>query len=239
MKRAFYKRLVTSSLLMLLALSATAGLGIWQYTVAHRNDVIALTGSAPAKSFNSVSQLGTYVLESNYGQAVQIAGVLNCSEPLTVVFDQSRPAWEVCPLELVDGNLVALAFQSAPVAVDLNVTIQGRIQPAHSVDPLPVRYEKTASVEQLNTDELALRWQNNVRDGYLVVTEMQPAASAEFLSADLIVWPPVGIQLRNLFYAWQWWIFAIFSVFIWAKYVIDEYRGFSKSKLGDVNESAS
>lgn len=235
--RAFYKRLLVSTLLMLVALSTTAGLGIWQFTVAHRNDVIETTASYEIVSLSEVSTLGEYLFESDYGRAVEVSGQLNCADSVIVNFAQSRPAWQVCPLILENGSVVAVAFESVGESAASQVEIRGRIQPAHTVEPLPIRYEKFPAVESLNTDELALRWQANVHDGYIAAYEVSPAIDAEMLASNLYVWPPVGIQLRNMFYAWQWWIFAGFSVFIWAKYVFDEYRAYSKPTIGENDES--
>lgn len=234
--RAFYKRLAVSSLLMLLALAATAGLGVWQYTVAHRNDVIETTAARASVEYESVATLGEYLSESNYGQSVKVGGRLDCTQAVEVTFAQSRSAWQVCPLKLTDGSVVAVAFAAVDPNLVIDTNFSGRLQPAHSVEALPIRYEKTPTVESLNTDELALRWQANVHDGYVVADSSLPAQIGVPLAESLYVWPPVGIQLRNLFYAWQWWIFAAFSVFIWAKYIIDEYRGQSKSNMGEIDE---
>jgi cytochrome oxidase assembly protein ShyY1 len=77
-----------------------------------------------------------------------------------------------------------------------------------------VGYEPQAVVAAINTDDLVLRWKSNVRDGYVLIERDVPQR--------LVVLPPVGIDIRNLFYAWQWWIFAIFAVFLYSRFVRDE-----------------
>lgn len=224
MKRSFWRRLTVSTLLMLIALGATAGLGIWQYTAAYRNDVVNQVEQRPAVDFEQISILGEYVLESNYGQSVMIEGELDCSQAFNVTFDEQRSAWVVCPLYLADATAVAVAFAELPEISNETTRIQGRLQPAQSTAELSPRYAPSDSVIDLNTDELALRWQVDTHDGYIAANDFQPSIAANFISADLYVWPPVGIQMRNLFYAWQWWIFAAFTLFIWAKFTWDDYR---------------
>jgi surfeit locus 1 family protein len=224
MKRRFWRRLLVSTLLMLIALGATAGLGIWQYTAAYRNDVVNEVEQRPAVDFVEISILGEYVLETNYGQSVMVEGELDCSQSFNVTFDQQRSAWAVCPLYLADQTAIAIAFQNLPEISNGTTRIQGRLQPAQSTAALSPRYEPSPFVTDLNTDELALRWQVDTHDGYIAANDFEPSIEAEFISPELYVWPPVGIQMRNLFYAWQWWIFAAFTLFIWAKFTLDDYR---------------
>lgn len=224
MKRKFFRRLMVSTLLMLLALGATAGLGAWQYTVAYRNDVVNTVAARAAVDLSKVSKVGEYLAESNYGQAVTVSGFLDCSAAFAVDFDSTRAAWDVCKLNLADGTAVAVAFAEAPSGLAEETKVNGRIQPAHSVTAMPARYEVAASVPAINTDDLVLRWQQNVHDGYIAATQIEAAPNAKLLTESLFTWPPVGIQMRNLFYAWQWWIFAGFTVFLWAKFTLDDYR---------------
>lgn len=224
MKKVFFRRLAISTALMLVALAVTAGLGIWQYTVAYRNDVVNLVLEQPAVDLDQVSEIGEYLLETDYGQAVKVAGDLDCTSPVVIDFDGNRDPWQVCRLDIPDGTALAIAFVRAPAGVFPSIELVGRIQPAHSVDAMPARYVAEQSVPAINTDDLVLRWQKTTHDGYLFLQPTDELASAQYLSEDLIEWPPVGIQMRNLFYAWQWWIFAAFTLFIWAKFTLDDYR---------------
>ena len=224
MTRKFFRRLLASTLLMISALAVTAGLGAWQYTVAYRNDVVNLVAERSAVGLAEVSDIGEYLAESNYGQAVNVSGVLDCRRPVKIDFFGNRDPWELCQLELQDATALAVVFATAPENFVGEVDLLGRIQPAHSVDAMPARYEAKSTVPAINTDDLVLRWQKNTHDGYVLVTAANPEFDAELLDASLVEWPPVGIQMRNLFYAWQWWIFAAFTIFIWAKFTIDDYR---------------
>lgn len=234
MKKEFFRRFVISTALMLMALSVTAGLGIWQYTVAYRNNVVSLVAEKPAVALAEVSTIGEYLFEASYGQAVRVTGDLDCSDSVIIDFDGNRDAWQVCRIDLTDGTSLAAAFAKAPNGSYQSVDLTGRIQPAHSVDAMPARYIAEPAVSAINTDDLVLRWQKTTHDGYLFLQQSIDLPGAEYLSEDLIEWPPVGIQMRNLFYAWQWWIFAAFTLFIWAKFTLDDYRALLQNR--DRNE---
>jgi cytochrome oxidase assembly protein ShyY1 len=223
---------------MVFALIATAGLGVWQYSVAHRNDISQQVLQASATTFDSVSKLGEYVAEQNYGRLVTFEGEIDCGNYLLVTLDSKKSPWLVCPLKFSDGTRVAVVigeyqltkFQDSSSPMKVSVT--GRIQPAQDTSQLSPIYktDDEASVEYLNTDDLVIRWKSDVRDGYVVMTAIDADSDIAHLesltriSDEALVLPPVGIEIRNLFYAWQWWIFAAFAIFIWFRFVRDEIR---------------
>ncbi|MEY2634932.1 MAG: hypothetical protein RIS75_872 [Actinomycetota bacterium] len=238
MTRQNWSRIVAVSLFMVFALIATAGLGVWQYSVAHRNDISQQVLQASATSLTSVSTLGEYVGEQNYGQLVSFEGELDCGNYLLVTLDSKTSPWLICPLKLSDETLVAVVIGEHPLEKSQEITepfsvkISGRIQPAQDTAQLSPIYqpENMHVVEYLNTDDLVIRWQSDVRDGYVVMTAIEAETDVARLagltrvSGEALVLPPVGIEIRNLFYAWQWWIFAAFAVFIWFRFVRDEIR---------------
>ena len=75
-----------------------------------------------------------------------------------------------------------------------------------------------------------LRWQSDVYDGYVSLISMTVDShprkfdGVTTLRESALVLPPVGIELRNLIYAWQWWFFAAFTLFLWGRYLRDEFR---------------
>ena len=230
MKRRLVVRITVASVLMLLGLSGTAALGLWQYSVAHRDEVAREVLTAPEIDLNEVSAVGSYVPEAAYGQRVFFSGLLECSASFTVKPLEVAALWRVCPLTLIDGSKVAVvvvdsqkSFGDAP-----SVWISGRLQPAQDSSPLPATHQPASTNNAINTDDLVLRWKDDVRDGYVVV-EMVVTAGGEVtkysdIPASQIVTPPVGIELRNLLYAWQWWVFGGFAVLFFGRFVRDELR---------------
>ena len=213
---------------MLLGLCATAALGLWQYSVAHRDDVARQVLAAPAVEFSSVSSVGRYVPEVSYGQRVILVGQLECALGFRV--KPLAQEWQVCPLKLADGTSVAIVMGLANESVlpNAQATIEGKLQPAQDASQLSPTYTISSLVPVINTDDLVLRWQSDAHDGYVVaekiIVQDQPLTSFEPIPQSEIVTPPVGIELRNLLYAWQWWVFSSFVLFLYFRFVRDEVR---------------
>lgn len=210
-------RILVATLLSLVALVSTAALGVWQYTRAYRADVEAQILKAPQIPLDQVSKLGEYVPENSYGQKVVVNGNLQCDGQFKNVIPEQGIDWHIAAIQLSDGSLIAVA--SVADYCDLQsggVEWVGRIQPAQDFSQLKVSYQPAQVVDAINTDDLVLRWKTNVRDGYLLITRDVPER--------LVVLPPVGIDIRNLFYAWQWWIFAAFAIFLYVRFVRDELQ---------------
>jgi cytochrome oxidase assembly protein ShyY1 len=238
MTKQNWSRIVLVSLFMVVALIATAALGVWQYSIAHRNDISEQVLQAPTQSLNKVSAIGEYVGEQNYGQLTSTSGQLQCEDFAWVTLDSQTPAWLVCPLLLDDNSKIAVVLGSATdmviedVLVNSEVNVTGRMQPAQDTSQLSPSYQPADmhSLEYLNTDDLVIRWMSDVRDGYVVATavesfdEESAFERLDRISDSALVLPPVGIEIRNLFYAWQWWLFAAFAIFIWYRFVRDELR---------------
>lgn len=70
---------------------------------------------------------------------------------------------------------------------------------------------QTDDIALITTNELVLRWELALLDGYVVADGVDVALNT----------PPSGISWRNLGYAWQWWSFAAFIVFLLGRYVLD------------------
>lgn len=218
---------------MLAALAITAWLGVWQYTVAHRNSVQQDVLSAAAKPVTETTQVGNYLAENLYGTAATAIGSIDCSDPV-----RNSQGWLACPLTLEDGSLI-------PVVVGLSSTqsnwshekvtgeFSGRIQPSQTSMDAPAAYQALPVVDWFGTSDFVLRWQHDVRDGMLALDETSAAIFGLTAVAEAeLSFPPQGIDIRNLFYAWQWWLFAAFAIFIWGRFVKDEFNSRLDSTLG-------
>jgi surfeit locus 1 family protein len=208
-------RIFIATLLALFALVITGALGVWQYSRAYRADVEAQTLKAKTISLDEASKLGEYVPEKYYGQKVQVDGELLCDKTFRNVIPVQEIDWNVVAIKLADNTLVALASNTDFCeSQSAKTSWIGRIQPAQDFAQLPAIYKPTPATSAINTDDLVLRWQSDVRDGYVLITRD--------VRQELIVLPPVGIDIRNLFYAWQWWLFAAFTIFLFIRFVRDE-----------------
>jgi cytochrome oxidase assembly protein ShyY1 len=75
-------------------------------------------------------------------------------------------------------------------------------------------------VRSLSAADLVNDWGAPVYAGYLL---------AESAPSGLVAVPPPpvdgGVQILNLSYALQWWVFAAFAVFLWWRVVRDDHEG--------------
>jgi len=228
----FASKVVVSTVIMLLALASTGALGVWQYTRAHRADIRTQVVAADAIDVSRAVSLGEYLPEAMYGHQVLATGRLDCSRGFTVSNRLIKATWLICPLIRADQPMIAVALGESTAAswIGINeVTVTGRMQPAQDATQLPALYEPASRIDYYNTDDAVHRWQSDVLDGFVAVesvTLSDGGATPAFIRIPASRWvlPPVGIELRNLFYAWQWWLFAVFAVFLWLRYLRDEWQ---------------
>lgn len=84
--------------------------------------------------------------------------------------------------------------------------------------------------DSISSASLANVWGGPIYSGYVVVSSSDPAQPA---GIELLDRPSIeggdGLNLQNLFYALQWWIFGGFAVLLWLRLVRDETRVGEKS----------
>lgn len=217
----------------LVGLSGTTALGFWQYSRAHRDDISQQVLAANPVPVESLVPAGSYVPEAAFGHAAEVAGNLRldltletCGHPAhgtpgcwliaPVVPSNGDPASVVVvgwvPVESFDAPVQSVRERGAQ-AIDA----RGRLQPAELIDKGKAILQPSETVTAINVNELAMRWDMPLLDGYVVLDTQ--IVGAPFTSA--LILPPSGITWRNLIYAWQWWAFAAFVLFLLARYVID------------------
>lgn len=105
------------------------------------------------------------------------------------------------------------------------VTVTGYLQTSESVGTGMVGEGITDSI---SSGHLANVWGGPVYSGYLVQSASDPAdpgaASLALLDRPRLEGSDGGLNLQNLFYAVQWWIFGLFAVGLWLQAVRDEAR---------------
>ena len=225
MNKSFLVRTLVSGFITLLVLILTSALGLWQYAESQREDIQNEVLNAPAKEISSVHTPGDYVLENVFAQQVQDSGILNCSDSINVTTATVRG--KVCLLEIENELPIAVLFSEPFKVVSENeVEIIGRLQPAQSYEPVPLGALESRIESELNIHALVQHYKTSLYDGFILVESIQQKGASQRIEIkrDLLILPPAGVEVRNLFYAWQWWIFAGFALLLWAKYVSDEWR---------------
>ena len=101
------------------------------------------------------------------------------------------------------------------------VTVVGWLQAGEEAGAAAV----DGRTDAISPAQLVVTWGSPVHTGYLVTQTSDPADPADLELLD----PPRkaggGLNVQNLAYAAQWWIFGIFAVGLWWRLVRDEAAG--------------
>lgn len=220
--RSDWARIASATVLALLALVVVSALGLWQFDRAYRDDITRTVLAAPAQPVQAMVKPASYVPEFDFAHAVTVSGVvdptralLSCREP-----DQCLL---LAPVQVTPQHHVAVVFETHARAASMSalsafrrtaardVTVTGRLQPSEAIMRPNALLPQTDDIALITTNELVLRWELALLDGYVVADGVDVALNT----------PPSGISWRNLGYAWQWWSFAAFIVFLLGRYVLD------------------
>lgn len=92
--------------------------------------------------------------------------------------------------------------------------------------------------DAISTGELVNAWGGPIYSGYLVLLSSDPAqpSAADGGPAQLprpTIEGGTGLNLQNLFYALQWWVFGGFAVLLWVRLVRDEAAGGKRRARGE------
>lgn len=242
-RAAVRPRLVVALLVLLAAAGVCGRLGVWQLDRAHARSQVALEQQraaeastppvsladllAPQTRFDGslvgrrVSARGSYSADQQYlvsGRSLDGRSGYLVLTPLRVRPDAGGPpgGWPVLP--------VVRGWIAGPDGVDLGppsgeVALTGYLQAseaAGSTDPV------ARTTDAISSGELANIWGGPIYTGYLVATTSAPAQAAG------LTWLPqpappggAGLNVQNLAYALQWWIFAGFALALWFRMVRD------------------
>ncbi|WP_378122702.1 SURF1 family protein [Cellulomonas gelida] len=81
------------------------------------------------------------------------------------------------------------------------------------------------TVSAISSAELVGEWGGPIYTGYLVLVGSQPAQDPAIALLEPPSTPGSGLNVQNLAYAAQWWIFGGFAAALWLRMVRDEARG--------------
>ncbi|WP_147944670.1 SURF1 family protein [Microbispora sp. CSR-4] len=238
-------RLVALHLLVIGVLVSFTFLGRWQLGVFEASGAPKRAPDPAPVAVTELAQVGQHVNGTAISRRVTATGTYDAAHQLLVadrVADVAAPGgraaqgdgfWLLTPLRLADGTVVPVvrgwvARADAPAAAvpEGTVTVTGRLRPAEQTDDVMRSGNLPAGqVATVSTAELINLWPDaQVRDGFVVATAQEPPTRV----TPVAVSPPTlgsGFNWRNLAYALQWWIFALFAVYMWFHFVRDALRG--------------
>ena len=203
-------------------------LGRWQWDAAFAHQGRQMAGaSAELRPLADLTSAEQWLPRASIGARTEVTGTLLQQYTFTTnprpTADGVHP-WVVTPLRTDDGDVIAVVRGAGtPLTLSARVSVVGRLQP--SEDSPAIGAWKPAMAE-LSTGALVDRWPFAIiLDGYLIAE--QPAALTEGTAASprFTAAPSGQVSWRNLAYAVQWGLFAVFAAFVWWRHLVTLREG--------------
>ncbi|HEY0217293.1 MAG TPA: SURF1 family protein, partial [Cellulomonas sp.] len=214
-------------------------------------EALAEAESAPVVGLGTVLAPQTTFPGELVGRRVEVVGTYDADRQLLVVNREldGRPGYLVLtPLRVTDADpgggdaggtrdpavgagavlpvvrgWVADPDDAAVLAVPSGpVTVTGYLQASEDSGSAALPAGRTDSV---SSAELLGDWGGPIWTGYVVLSGSQPAQDESLVLLPVPTRSGTGLNIQNLAYAAQWWIFGGFALFLWWRLVRDEAAG--------------
>lgn len=220
--------LVVLAVLVGLSIAAIL-LGRWQWD--RTQSILAAERAAASVAVPVQAALGdssTDLPAESIGRPVTVAGTFDPDRQVVVAnraLDGAAGVWVVTGLRLDDGTLVPVlrgwtetddfAARAVPQGP---VEVSGVLQPDEVFyADAPVTSDEVVAISQ---SSLESAWGEDVPPGFVVLAAQQPSAvPAPDPVPPTVQTADVPFPLQNFFYAFQWWIFAGFGVFLYLRWL--------------------
>lgn len=141
-------------------------------------------------------------------------------------------AWGWIPeeIEADTSEITALFEESTGLSMDEPMQIHGRLIPGEGPTPNTNHFIEPKRTQMLSTAELVNLWNQPLYAGYVVAETFTVDGTEHVVSGEGI--EDVGVAPQpeerevawlNIFYAVEWFIFAVFSLYLWWRFVRDDY----------------
>ena len=174
------------------------------------------------------------------GRPVTVSGEYDPELQVAVtgrLLDDRLGVWIVTGLRLDDGRVVAVlrgwlptATAAGHVAPSGPMSVEGVLQPDE-----PFYADAAAepgTVASIAHDRLAALWAAELTPGFVVLREQDPTTDPAPLAVPPTVQTAdVAFPLQNFVYAFQWWVFGLFAVAVYARWLWLEARRESEVDL--------
>lgn len=226
--------LIAAGVVIVLAVAGIL-LGRWQWD--RTQSILAAERAAQSAPVAVEDAIGpddaTTLPSDSIGRPVTVTGAYEPDLQVVVTnreHDGVPGVWILTGLRLADGRLVAvlrgwLAEADAPgaIAPDGAVTVGGVMQPDETF--YADAANATGNVAAIAHDRLAQLWEQDVTPGFVVLASQTPSA----LPAPIPVVPTVQtgdvpFPLQNFVYAFQWWLFGLFGIVVFVRWLWLEDR---------------
>ena len=243
-RRALAPRYWAGHLLAVVAVVTCVLLGRWQLDVwhDHRSDSSASVTREDPVPLDDVLGPDAAFPGSGVGRPVVVEGHW---DPGHTVYVANRPrdgrtgVWVVTPVITASGSAIpvvrgwAPSGEDAPPAPDGPASLVGLLQPSEDTGASDGDTHDDV-IPELSITDLLPRAPYDLYGGYAVATDrrLRSGDAASTGMAGLEVVKPAHVPgadastgLRNLLYAFQWWIFGAFAVFVWWRWVQEDVLG--------------
>lgn len=239
LKTATKPRHLKTAVLAVLLIAAFLWLGNWQWASAHNKASQKALAQAQQQKVVPLDELlkpQTEFPNDKSLRPVSVSGVYDQAKTQLVagrVFNGQPGFWVMTPL-VVDGTGARLPIVrgfvrqpgNLPKPPSGNVTLEGALAPGESVS------QQTGLPEgQIGSIDMGLllnEWGGTVYNAFIFSTKQTPATPSQPGTLTVQHVPPptpqAHLELRNAAYAAQWWVFAVFTVFMWFKTVRDDWK---------------
>lgn len=226
----FWSRVKTpASILALLSLLVVCVLffflGKWQWD---RTQDILDAERAASMAAVPVSEIDQPLNSVDYGRTVTATGSYIPADQVRIGSRLSRDSvagdWIVSALETESGELIAVLRGWVPQGQSFTtpegtIRIEGILQPSDNF--YDVSREPGSEIVTVDSQQLSALWNTTLLDGYVVMQSQSPMGSDSPESVPpTISTSDVAFPLQNFFYAIQWWIFALFAVTIYVRWLV-------------------
>lgn len=217
------------TLALLLVIAACVMLGRWQWQ--RTSDILAAEQVAAAAPVDllAVSVLGEDLASEFIGRPVSAEGeFLRDSQVLVLhrTSDTGEPgAWVLTELELGDGSSIGVVRGWVAQGGDPPrpptglVRLDGIMHPGERFYPDAVTDPGTAVA--ISDAVMRQAWGPSTRAGFIMMTSQVPADTEHGLQpvSPTVQTGDVPFPLQNFFYAFQWWIFAMFAIAVYVRWL--------------------
>ena len=200
-------------------------LGKWQWD---RTQDILDAERAAAMTAVPVSEIDQPLDPQDYGRTVTATGSFVNADQVRIGSRLSRESvegdWIVSALETQSGQLIAVVRGWVPqgqlfTTPEGTVSIEGVLQPSDTF--YATVSDSGGEIVTIDSQQLSELWNTPLLDGYVVLQSQSPTkANSPEIVPPTISTAEVAFPLQNFFYAIQWWVFALFAVTIYIRWLV-------------------
>lgn len=217
-----------------------AELGLWQLHVAQDKGGLAAVERSAARTPIAISSYltphGQFPADGS-GRMVTMTGRYAAQGQVLVadrLLDGASGLWVVAPLtDPTSGGTLAVvrgfvrAASDAPKPPVGTVTLTGSLAPGES--PSTLTGLPPGQLGAVDLSVLVNQWPGSLYNAFVFTTAETVDGQPVPLAAMRRIPPPSptgggGLRLVNAAYAFQWWLFALFALWMWGRVVRDDWQ---------------